>query len=141
MLDFSYSSKSRFFYIFDIRFECVFVLKSCIFLNSFLRLKLKYDKNEMCYILTGNENYTFVLCEKAWFIMYLSLFLHSYFVTPFFHLGPLATRTASPTTTAKNHNKYNNCMLECIELGTCTELSLKLERKKTFFGVLGTTRT
>ena len=37
-------------------------------------------------------------------------------------------RTATPTPTAKNNSKYNNCTLECIELGTCTELSLK------FFG-------
>ena len=48
--------------------------------------------------------------------------------------GPLATRTATPTPTAKNNSKYNNCTLECIELGTCTELSLKFELEKTFFG-------
>ena len=40
--------------------------------------------------------------------------------------------------TAKNNSKYNNCTLECIELSTCTELLLKLEREKTFFGVLRT---
>ena len=36
---------------------------------------------------------------------------------------------ATPTTTAKNNSKYNNCTLEYIELSTCTKLSLKLERE------------
>ena len=37
----------------------------------------------------------------------------------------------TPTPTAKNDSKYNNYTLECIELSTCTELSLKIEREKT----------
>ena len=35
---------------------------------------------------------------------------------------------------------YNNCKLECIKLGTCTELLLKSEWEKTFFGVLQTAK-
>ena len=50
-------------------------------------------------------------------------------------------RTATPTTTAKNSSKYNNCTLKCIELSSCTELLLKLGREKTFFRVVRTTRT
>ena len=50
-------------------------------------------------------------------------------------------RTAILTTVAKNSSKYNNCTLECIKLSTYKELSLKLKREKTFFRVLGTTRT
>ena len=45
------------------------------------------------------------------------------------------------TAKEKNNDKYNNCTLECIELSTCTKLSLKLQREKTFFRVVGTTRT
>ena len=45
------------------------------------------------------------------------------------------------TTTAKNNGKCNNCTLECIKLSTCTELSLKLQPEKAFFGVVETTRT
>ena len=37
-------------------------------------------------------------------------------------------RTGTPT--AKNNSKYNNRTLECIELSTCTELSLTLECEK-----------
>ena len=56
--------------------------------------------------------------------------------------GPLAMRAATPTTpTAKNNSKYNNRTLECIELGNCTVLSLKLERQKTFFRVVKTRKT
>ena len=41
------------------------------------------------------------------------------------------------TTTAKNNRKHlNNCTLECIGLSVCTELSLKLQREKTFFRVV-----
>ena len=54
-------------------------------------------------------------------------------------LGPYETRTAMPT--PKNNSKHNNCTLECIELGTCKELSLKLQREKVFFRVLLTART
>ena len=43
--------------------------------------------------------------------------------------------------TAKNNSKCNNCMLECIELGLCMELSLKLQLEKTFFRVVKTRRT
>ena len=45
-----------------------------------------------------------------------------------------------PKTTAKNNSNYNNCTLECTELSTCTELSLKLQREKTFFKVVKSTR-
>ena len=49
-------------------------------------------------------------------------------------------RPAMPKTmTAKNNSKYNNCTLECIELSTCTELSLKLKREKIFIRVVETT--
>ena len=48
-------------------------------------------------------------------------------------------RTATPT--AKNNSKYNDCTLECIELSSCTELPLQLEREKPFFRVVGTKRT
>ena len=41
----------------------------------------------------------------------------------------------------KNNSKYNNCTLECIKLGTCTQFSLKLIREKTSFSVVETTRT
>ena len=41
-------------------------------------------------------------------------------------------RTATPTPTTKNNSKHNNCTFECIELSTCTELSLILEREKYF---------
>ena len=50
-------------------------------------------------------------------------------------------RTVTPTTKAKNNSKYNSCTSECIELSTCTELSLKLKREKTFFKVVESTRT
>ena len=48
-------------------------------------------------------------------------------------------RTATPT--AKDNSNYNTFTLKYIELGIYAELSLKLEREKTFFRVLGTTRT
>mgnify|MGYP001792981607 CR=1 FL=1 len=56
------------------------------------------------------------------------------FQTMVFTEGPWATRMVTPTTTttAKNNSKYNNCTSECIELSTCTELSPKLGREKTF---------
>ena len=44
-------------------------------------------------------------------------------------------------TTAKINRKYSNSTLECIELGIYTELSVKLQREKSFFRVVGTTRT
>ena len=54
--------------------------------------------------------------------------------------GTFRNETATLTTTAKNNSKYNNCTLECIKLGTDTELSLKLECEKTFFRAVETTR-
>ena len=51
------------------------------------------------------------------------------------------TRTATPTTTTKNNSKYNNCTMECIEMSTCTELSLKLDLEKFFLRVLAIIRT
>mgnify|MGYP001795693556 CR=1 FL=1 len=39
-----------------------------------------------------------------------------------------------------NKSKYNSCSLECVGLSTCMELLLKLERERTLFRVLGTTR-
>ena len=39
------------------------------------------------------------------------------------------------------NSKNNNCTLECIELSTCMELSLKLECEKNFFRVVKTTGT
>ena len=47
-------------------------------------------------------------------------------------------RKATATRTVKNNSKYYNCTLKSIELTTCTKISLKLERKETFFRVLGT---
>ena len=55
--------------------------------------------------------------------------------------GPKAMRTATPTTTAKNKSKYNNCTLDCIKMNSFTFLLLQLKLEKTFFRVLGTTRT
>ena len=50
--------------------------------------------------------------------------------------------TAKATLRAKKNSKYNNCTLECLELSTCTELSLQFNRtRKYFFRVVGTTRT
>ena len=42
------------------------------------------------------------------------------------------TTTATAMPKAKNNSKYSNYKLECIGLSTCTRLSLKLEREKTF---------
>ena len=39
--------------------------------------------------------------------------------------------TAIATLTENNIRKYNYCTLECSDLSTCRELSLKLEREKT----------
>ena len=50
-------------------------------------------------------------------------------------------RTATPTPTEKNNNKYKDCTHKCIELDSCAELSLKLERDKIFSGVLRAART
>ena len=52
-------------------------------------------------------------------------------------LGTFSNKDATPMPTTKNNSKYNNCTLECIELGTCTELSLKLEREKIFLEFSG----
>ena len=60
-------------------------------------------------------------------------------LNPQWGMGP--QQAATPTTTPKNNGKYNSCTLECIGLSTSTELALKLEREKTFFRVVGTTRT
>ena len=56
-------------------------------------------------------------------LLYLLLYL----------IGTFSNEDGNADTTANNNSKYNNCTLECIELGTCTESSFKLEREKTFF--------
>ena len=55
-------------------------------------------------------------------------------------LDALSIEGGDTVTTVKNNSKNNNSTLICIELRTCTELSLKLERETTFFRVVGTTR-
>ena len=42
--------------------------------------------------------------------------------------GTFSNKDGTLTPTAKSNSRYNNCMLEWFELGTCTELSLNLER-------------
>ena len=54
-------------------------------------------------------------------------------------IGTLGNKDGDADTYCKEqyNSKYNNCTLECIELGKCTVLSLKLEREKIFLEFSG----
>ena len=81
------------------------------------------------------------LLDNKPLLVFITFVLKAQYTATMIYLIKAFIATRTPTPTAKNNSKYNNCTSECIEHCTCKDLSQELEREKTFFGDVRTAKT